>query len=171
MDRLQYVQSSAAGVLTQNPWKLISPTLIQLNWLQVKSHIIYKILLPFPVSVWPAPHLYTIPETTALRYGSVRHPPHQRENRWWKIPLRYGDLQCPISGHVKTNLLTLNCSQRLLTDRFKISSKLYYHYSMFLDVFKFSFANLSEKKRCCVCNKQSVYLLLLLLFCTLVSTG
>ena len=46
LDRLQYVQNSAARVLTRTkPWQHITPTLIHLHWLPVKSRITYKILL------------------------------------------------------------------------------------------------------------------------------
>ena len=46
LDRLQYVQNSAARVLTRTkPWQHITPTLIRLHWLPVKSRITYKILL------------------------------------------------------------------------------------------------------------------------------
>ncbi|KAK0130555.1 hypothetical protein N1851_035215 [Merluccius polli] len=46
LDRLQYVQNSAARVPTHTrPWQRISPTLIHLHRLPVKSRISYKILL------------------------------------------------------------------------------------------------------------------------------
>ncbi|XP_041638364.1 uncharacterized protein LOC121506616, partial [Cheilinus undulatus] len=46
LDRLQYVQNSAARVLTRTrPWKHITPTLIHLHWLPIKSRINYKVLL------------------------------------------------------------------------------------------------------------------------------
>ncbi|KAL3051684.1 hypothetical protein OYC64_001841 [Pagothenia borchgrevinki] len=46
LDRLQYVQNCAARVLTNTkPWQHITPTLIHLHWLPVKSRISYKILL------------------------------------------------------------------------------------------------------------------------------
>ena len=44
LDRLQYVQNSAARVLTGiKPWQHISPTLMQLHWLPVKFRIKFKI--------------------------------------------------------------------------------------------------------------------------------
>ena len=46
LDRLQYVQNSAARVLTRTkPWQHITPTLIHLHWLPVKFRIQYKLLL------------------------------------------------------------------------------------------------------------------------------
>lgn len=46
LDRLQYVQNSAARVLTRSkPWQHITPTLKKLHWLPVKFRISYKILL------------------------------------------------------------------------------------------------------------------------------
>ncbi|XP_041642854.1 uncharacterized protein LOC121509496, partial [Cheilinus undulatus] len=46
LDRLQYVQNSAARVLTRTrPWQHITPTLIHLHWLPIKSCINYKVLL------------------------------------------------------------------------------------------------------------------------------
>ena len=46
LDRLQYVQNSAARVLTRTkPWQHITPTLKQLHWLPVKHRINYKLLL------------------------------------------------------------------------------------------------------------------------------
>ncbi|XP_041658863.1 uncharacterized protein LOC121519853, partial [Cheilinus undulatus] len=46
LDRLQYVQNSAARVLTHTrPWQHITPTLIHLHWLPIKSRINYKVLL------------------------------------------------------------------------------------------------------------------------------
>ena len=46
LDRLQYVQNSAARVLTRTkPWQHITPTLKQLHWLPVKYRIDYKLLL------------------------------------------------------------------------------------------------------------------------------
>ena len=46
LDRLQYVQNSAARVLTgTKPWQHITPILMQLHWLPVKSRIKFKILL------------------------------------------------------------------------------------------------------------------------------
>ena len=46
LDRLQYVQNCAARVLTHTkPWQHITPTLIHLHWLPVKSRISYKVLL------------------------------------------------------------------------------------------------------------------------------
>ena len=46
LDRLQYVQNSAARVLTHTkPWQHITPTLKQLHWLPVKHRINYKLLL------------------------------------------------------------------------------------------------------------------------------
>ena len=46
LDRLQYVQNSAARVLTRTkPWQHITPTLRQLHWLPVKFRITYKLLL------------------------------------------------------------------------------------------------------------------------------
>ncbi|KAK5851958.1 hypothetical protein PBY51_023469 [Eleginops maclovinus] len=46
LDRLQYVQNSAARVLTGiKPWQHITPTLMQLHWLPVKFRIKFKILL------------------------------------------------------------------------------------------------------------------------------
>ena len=46
LDRLQYVQNSAARVLTGiKPWQHITPTLMQLHWLPVKFCIQFKILL------------------------------------------------------------------------------------------------------------------------------
>ncbi|KAK0156352.1 hypothetical protein N1851_000349 [Merluccius polli] len=48
LDRLQYVQNSAARVVTRTkPWQHITPSLIQLHWLLVKSRISYKILLTY----------------------------------------------------------------------------------------------------------------------------
>ncbi|CAM4325934.1 unnamed protein product [Leuciscus chuanchicus] len=46
LSRLQYVQNSAARVLTNTkPWQHITPIIQQLHWLPVKSRITYKILL------------------------------------------------------------------------------------------------------------------------------
>ena len=46
LDRLQYVQNSAARVLTRTkPWQHITPTRKQLHWLPVKFRINYKLLL------------------------------------------------------------------------------------------------------------------------------
>ena len=46
LDRLQYVQNSAARVLTRTkPWQHITPTLKQLHWLPVKHRINHKLLL------------------------------------------------------------------------------------------------------------------------------
>ncbi|XP_033997504.1 uncharacterized protein LOC117491563 [Trematomus bernacchii] len=46
LDRLQYVQNSAARLLTRTkPWQHITPTLLHLHWLPVKSRIQYKLLL------------------------------------------------------------------------------------------------------------------------------
>lgn len=46
LDRLQYVQNSAARVLTRTkPWQHITPTLKRLHWLPVKDRITYKLLL------------------------------------------------------------------------------------------------------------------------------
>ena len=46
LDRLQYVQNSAARVLTHTkPWQHITPTLIHLHWLPVRSRISFKLLL------------------------------------------------------------------------------------------------------------------------------
>ena len=46
LSRLQYVQNSAARVLTHTkPWQHITPILQQLHCLPVKSRITYKILL------------------------------------------------------------------------------------------------------------------------------
>ena len=46
LDRLQYVQNSAARVLTRTkPWQHITPTLKHLHWLPVKYRIDYKLLL------------------------------------------------------------------------------------------------------------------------------
>ena len=46
LDRLQYVQNSAARVLTRTkPWQHITPTLKRLHWLPVKHRITYKLLL------------------------------------------------------------------------------------------------------------------------------
>ena len=46
LDRLQYVQNSAARVLTRTrPWQHITPTLKQLHWLPIKHRINYKLLL------------------------------------------------------------------------------------------------------------------------------
>ena len=45
-DRLQYVQNSAARILTgTRPWQHITPILKQLHWLPIKSRITYKVLL------------------------------------------------------------------------------------------------------------------------------
>ncbi|KAL3066517.1 hypothetical protein OYC64_016470 [Pagothenia borchgrevinki] len=44
--RLQYVQNSAVRLLTRTkPWQHITPTLIHLHWLPVKSRIHFKTLL------------------------------------------------------------------------------------------------------------------------------
>ena len=46
IDRLQYVQNSAARVLTRTKrWQHITPTLKRLHWLPVKHRIHYKLLL------------------------------------------------------------------------------------------------------------------------------
>ena len=46
LDRLQYVQNSAARVLTRTkPWQHITPTLKRLHWLPLKFQINYKLLL------------------------------------------------------------------------------------------------------------------------------
>ncbi|XP_041958625.1 uncharacterized protein LOC121717966 [Alosa sapidissima] len=46
LDRLQYVQNSAARVLTHTkPWQHITPILKKLHWLPIKQRISYKILL------------------------------------------------------------------------------------------------------------------------------
>ena len=46
LDRLQYVQNSAARLLTHTkPWEHITPILKKLHWLPVKQRITYKILL------------------------------------------------------------------------------------------------------------------------------
>ncbi|XP_030609392.1 uncharacterized protein LOC115797052 [Archocentrus centrarchus] len=46
LDRLQYVQNSAASLLTRTKvWQHNTPTFIKLHWLPVKSRIVYKILL------------------------------------------------------------------------------------------------------------------------------
>ncbi|KAK5918591.1 hypothetical protein CgunFtcFv8_003341 [Champsocephalus gunnari] len=46
LNRLQYIQNSAARVLTRTKsWEHITPTLFNLHWLPVKSRITYKLLL------------------------------------------------------------------------------------------------------------------------------
>ena len=46
LNRLQYVQNSAARVLTHTrSWEHISPTLKQLHWLPVQHHVRYKLLV------------------------------------------------------------------------------------------------------------------------------
>ena len=46
LDRLQYIQNSAARVLTRTrPWQHITPTLKRLHWLPVMFRIRYKLLL------------------------------------------------------------------------------------------------------------------------------
>ena len=57
LDRLQYVQNSAARVLTRTkPWQHITPTLKRLHWLPVKDRISYKLLLCYKSLHGLAPH-------------------------------------------------------------------------------------------------------------------
>ena len=90
LDRLQY----AARVLNHTkPWQHITPTLIRLHWLPVKSRINYKILLltyrsiPFPrppISVWPPPPLYTVSGTALIKHTSALYRSPQTTNPRWQ---------------------------------------------------------------------------------------
>lgn len=61
LDRLQYVQNSAARIITgTRPWQHITPILKQLHWLPIKSRITYKVLLlTFKSLHGLAPHYLT----------------------------------------------------------------------------------------------------------------
>lgn len=109
LDRLQYVQNSAARVLTHTkPWQHITPTLIHLHWLPVKYHISYKLLLLLtckslnslapPVTFGPPPPTHTFPKPAVLGLGAALRPPapadaiSETEPSAWRPPTLWNSL-------------------------------------------------------------------------------
>ena len=75
LNRLQYIQNSAARVLTRTkPWQHITPTLFNLHWLPVKSCITYKLLLVTYKSL----HALSPQYLTDLLHPYIPSPPHLR---------------------------------------------------------------------------------------------
>lgn len=84
LDSLQYVQNSGGRVLTRTTlWQHISPTLKQLHWHLVKSHVTHNILLftiPTIPTCSPAPHtsppaLLPVKIAAVVWQGPACHPP------------------------------------------------------------------------------------------------
>ena len=82
VDRLQYVQNSAARVLPlTEPWQHTTPTLTHLHWLPVKFCILYKIfLLTDKVPTCTGPHFPSDPQSSDHLPTTPRST--LREQRW-----------------------------------------------------------------------------------------
>ena len=101
LDRLQYVQNSAARVLTRTkPWQHITPTLICLHWLPVKSCIPYKI------SPFAHPQYLSNLPTRFLRFGhfcltSLKNHLMTTSNDLWR--LAHLLISCHTSARVRVS--------------------------------------------------------------------
>ena len=125
LDRLQYVQNSAARVLTHvKRWQHITPTLKQLHWLPVKFRIDYKLLLI----------TYKCQNALAPQYLSdlLHKPPAKRSLRSTNLDLlsvpkvtkrTFGDRAFSVAAPTLWNSLPVEIRHAPSLDSFKASLK------------------------------------------------